>query len=424
MKNDDFEASVGMTRKWDAREAGREVARNTIRKLKRPPSFFLLFSTIHYEKNGGFQEFLDGVWDVLPKGTPLIGGTIAGFINPEGCFVRGASAMAVSARRIDISLGIGYNTKRNPKRAARECSSMIQKGLKNSNYPNKWFISFVSGGKVPSFPIIGKKHVVDSFIGLKFFLIFFNKLCSLLQIGPGRDEDVLEGLSNNLKKFRGIAGTSCDELKLERNTQFFMKKTVTNSIVSLGISSDKDVKFTSATGLTPSGIKFTIDKKGGGGYILKKINKDRAVDEYLKLMGWPKEVLDERLYRKVFYYPFIQKTSNRLSSPRMLGLVYGDEFISAAKPLDEVDAEIFTSTGKSMIESVNDLFKDESYEFAFLISCGTKMETLGNNIYNVKKILDKKLGDDYLLLYVGGEFTKISDDEFAFMYQSDNALLM
>ncbi len=76
-----FEAAVGMSRKWDAREAGREVAETAIQKLSRPPDFFLLFSTIHYEKHGGFQEFLNGVWEVLPKGTPLIGGTVAGFIN-------------------------------------------------------------------------------------------------------------------------------------------------------------------------------------------------------------------------------------------------------------------------------------------------------------------------------------------------------
>ena len=49
-----FEAAVGMSRKWDAREAGREVARSAIQKLRHPPNFFLLFSTIHYEKYGFF----------------------------------------------------------------------------------------------------------------------------------------------------------------------------------------------------------------------------------------------------------------------------------------------------------------------------------------------------------------------------------
>ena len=157
---------------------------------------------------------------------------------------------------------------------------------------------------------------------------------------------------------------------------------------------------------------------------MKSINNSRAVDGYLKLMGWSRQVLDERLYRKVFYYPFIQKTSSKMDSPRMLGLVYGDEFVCAAKPLETVEAEIYTSTGKSMIESVGDLFKNRSYKLAFLISCGTKMETLGDKIYDVKKILDKKINDHYLLIYTGGEFSKINEHESAFMYQSDNALLI
>jgi len=46
MVKSNLEASVGMSRKWDAREAGREVARSTIEKLKAPPNFFILFSTM------------------------------------------------------------------------------------------------------------------------------------------------------------------------------------------------------------------------------------------------------------------------------------------------------------------------------------------------------------------------------------------
>ena len=85
MFESDFEAAVGMSRKWDAREAGREVAQSTIEKLNHPPKFLILFSTIHYEKHGGFEEFLNGVWDILPKETVLVGGTVAGFINKYGC---------------------------------------------------------------------------------------------------------------------------------------------------------------------------------------------------------------------------------------------------------------------------------------------------------------------------------------------------
>ena len=104
-----FDAAVGLSRKWDAREAGREVARNTIKKLNAPPSFFLLFSTIHYEKYGGFKEFLKGVWDVLPEGTPLVGGTVTGFMNNHGCYTRGATALAVSYSNMDVAVGYGLS---------------------------------------------------------------------------------------------------------------------------------------------------------------------------------------------------------------------------------------------------------------------------------------------------------------------------
>ena len=86
-----FEAAVGISRKWDAREAGREVVRSTINKLNKPPDFILLFSTIHYEKHGGLKEFLKGVWDILPKETPLIGGTVYGFMNEYGCYASGST---------------------------------------------------------------------------------------------------------------------------------------------------------------------------------------------------------------------------------------------------------------------------------------------------------------------------------------------
>ena len=130
-KEPKIEASLGFSRKWDAREAGKEVAESAIKKLSQPPSFILLFSTIHYKDHGGFQEFLNGVWDVIPSETPLIGGTITGFITNKGCFARGGVALAVSYPYLDIMLGFGSHTKRSPKSAAKKCADMIKNGLKN-----------------------------------------------------------------------------------------------------------------------------------------------------------------------------------------------------------------------------------------------------------------------------------------------------
>ena len=133
-----LEVSIGLSRKWDAQEAGREVAKTAIEKLKYPPSFFLLFSTIHYKDHGGFQELLNGVWDILPEKTPLIGGTITGFISNHGCYARGATALAVSYPNMDISIGFGNRTSRHPKKAARQCMKTIKRELANSQYKNKF----------------------------------------------------------------------------------------------------------------------------------------------------------------------------------------------------------------------------------------------------------------------------------------------
>ena len=155
-----LEAAVGMTRKWDAREAGKEVARSTIEKLTKPPDFFVLFSTIHYKYHGGFQELLNGVYDVLPEEIPLVGGTVRGFSNTYGCYTRGATSLAVSSKTMDVAVGVGNNTKRNPKKAAIKCAEMIKSGLKNSTYKNSFLLNIISGAEVPNMPPLGRKKVI------------------------------------------------------------------------------------------------------------------------------------------------------------------------------------------------------------------------------------------------------------------------
>ncbi|HDI02753.1 MAG TPA: hypothetical protein ENF95_01315, partial [Candidatus Aenigmarchaeota archaeon] len=60
-----IKASVALSRKWDAREAGREVAENLMNSLKENPKFVVLACTYEYFKNGGYKELLNGVWEVL-----------------------------------------------------------------------------------------------------------------------------------------------------------------------------------------------------------------------------------------------------------------------------------------------------------------------------------------------------------------------
>lgn len=419
MPEPEFKAAVGMSREWDAYGAGREVAQNTLDQLGEKPDFFLLFSTIHYEKYGGFKKFLEGVWDVLPKGTPLIGGTVAGFINPQGCYTRGATALAVKYPNMDVAIGIGKNTKRNPKKAARDCAQMIKKGLVNSRNKNKYFLCFLSAASVPNTPVTKNKKVIRSMKGLNIFLKSFEIISSKLQIGPGRDEEIINEFSNMLLGYEGIGGASCDSLDLEKNYQFFMSESITNCIVSIALSIDKNKTLTNSYGLRPTGRKLNITETSSRGYIIKKINKHPAVSEYLKTMGWSDDILDERLYRKIFYFPLVQKRDGILET-RMFGLVYGNYFIFPMKP-KKGESEIYISSGRDIINSTLNLFNNNTYNSGFLISCGTRLETLGDKTYNLKQILDRNLKGGYLLLFTAGEYI-IHNNFTLCAYQSDNAI--
>jgi len=229
-----FSVSMGMSRKWDAHEAGREVTRKVIEKLKSPPNFFLLFSSIHYQKKGGFEELLKGVWDILPQGTPLIGGSVAGFINNFGCFSRGVTALSVSYPNMDVSIGYGENTKRNPRNAAMNCMSHIANELKKSDYKNPFLLDIISSGIVPQLPGMERKKVIKSkmtsFVaskGLGFSLKY-------LQKGAGRDEEILDYLINKNKsdgeEYKILSGSATDDVNQLKNFQFYNDKILTNSM--------------------------------------------------------------------------------------------------------------------------------------------------------------------------------------------------
>jgi hypothetical protein len=233
-----IEVSIGLSRKWDAREAGREVAKSAIKNLKKPPSFFLLFSTIHYKDHGGFQKFLNGVWEVLPKGTPLIGGTVACFMNNYGCYARGATALAVSYLNMDISVGLGKHTKLNPKNAAKICSNYIKSGLKNSKYSNKLLINIISAPTVPKLPMLGRNNFIKSrFFGWMASNIGV-RLFSLFGHGLGKEDDLIDELTKLLPDYYFIGGSSVDSGKYLNNYQFIEDQVFTNSVVALGCKID------------------------------------------------------------------------------------------------------------------------------------------------------------------------------------------
>jgi len=402
-----FEAAVGMSRKWDAREAGREVAHSAIEKLSHPPDFFLLFSTIHYDKYGGFQEFLNGVWEVLPKGTPLVGGTVAGFINPQGSFTRGATALAVSYDDMDVAIGIGFKTKKNPQKAAKDCCKMIKKELKNSLYKNNLLFEFISGGKIPQFPGIGRRRVIKSGLVSKMATKLSNFSLKVLQYGVGREEEILDSLSHELPDYTIIGGSSIDNNNMKENFQFFGEKLYTNSIVALGVKTNQNVDINTTYGLKETGIKIKITKKSGHDRVIHEIDGYPALEGFLKKMSWPYDFIDERLYRKTFFTPF-GFWKEDLLFPNVIGLILGKD-INVGYKIEENELHLLSASGKSLINAVDENlqeFKDNENQLGIIIACAAQLEALGANIFTVREKLINFFDEvPFLLVYVGGEDT-------------------
>ena len=163
---------VATSKEWDARKAGREIGVSILEKLGCEPDFIILFSSIHYKDYGGFKELLNGIWDILPGGIPLIGGTVAGFINPQGCHTRGVTALACSCKDMDIAVAYADNVRKNPKKSGEYVSKEIKEKLEVSKRKNRLIIQVVAGSKEPK--LMGNKSVREFVLKIpkKYFGLF------------------------------------------------------------------------------------------------------------------------------------------------------------------------------------------------------------------------------------------------------------
>jgi len=394
-----------MSRKWEAREAGREVARNTIKKLKTPPNFFLLFSTIHYKDHGGFEEFLKGVWDILPDYTSLIGGTITGFINSKGCFTRGATAFAVSYENMDFAIGYGKNTKRRPFSSGKKCASTINEALKNSKYQNKVLLNFISGGQYPKLPIFGITRVIKGNIVPKLWDLLFHTSEITMQKGVGRESEVILGLRRELNDYYFIGGGSNDDNNYLYNYQFYNKKLLRNSVVALGLATDRDILLEGGYGLNRTGKKLKITKKGWKSYIIKELDATPATDQYLDAVGWPRDLLDARINHKTPFFPFGAIDDEGILHPYPVGIFLGDYLVFSHNVVSD-EIELLDTSGKKLIGAIDDtidLMEIKNPLFGYSISCCARLETLGKNINFTQNKMKEIFGDNFVVLYTMGE---------------------
>jgi len=420
-----LEAAVGMSRSWDAREAGREVARETISKLNTPPSFFLLFSTIHYEKHGGFQELLNGVWDVLPKGTPLVGGTVVGFINNYGCYTRGVSALAVSYPNMDISLGLGKNTKRNPKKAVMQSVGMVKKGLIHSNYEKRFILNLVSGPGFMKIPGYGYKKVIDSGLTSKFVTFAIGLSRYILQKGASREDEIFEEMAKQLSDYFMILGTTQDDIRGISNYQFLNDKILTNCLVNLGISTDLNLNVCTSHGMKETDIKFEITKLRKN-QIIQEINNKPALNELYRILNWPVGFVNEKtMEHTILYYPISLKRGER-EVPIVMPFILKNSIMTPCL-IDKGEVSILTVSGRNLVESVNNCFKSfDNFkpEFGLFSNCMTILQTLGHHVYMIREeALQYFKEKPFLMFWSAGEGTYAPDSNIEYANMSFNSAI-
>ena len=152
MREEEFKICVEISREWD----GDKVANELIEKIKKNislPKFILLFTTIHYKKE--FKKILGGIRSNFPD-TPLIGGTVAGFMTNEGSYTRGVTVLAVDYSNIKVNIGIGHDTKKNPEKAALEFIKMITDNKSYLDLTEKFLFILISGTRYKQDKRIGK----------------------------------------------------------------------------------------------------------------------------------------------------------------------------------------------------------------------------------------------------------------------------
>jgi len=410
----DLKVCVATSRQWKGMEVAAELW-SKIKKESPDPKFILLFATIDYKDE--FKEILHRLASEFSN-AQLVGGSVAGFINQDGCFTRGVTALAVDYPNMDVAVGVGRNTKRNPEKAGSECARQIKEGLKSSKLKNSFLFSFISGLEIPKMPGAGSS-VIKSGIMTKLVKGGMGVSQFLMQKSVGREEDVLDQITKELPDFGMIHGSTIDNVKVGKNYQFCGKEVLTNAAVCLGIRTNMNFDSGFGNGAKPD-TKFNITEISKNNQIVSRINGQPAPREFSRLLKKPEDLLfDEKRFIKIFpYFPCGMYQGDRLLL-RAFGLVMSDSMLTMSR-MHKGDIFTVSITGKNMIECVKETLSPmKKPEFGFATECAIRLMTLGSYIDKVRDNMKAFFKEKpFLVIYVSGEALKKPNHEYFYMNES------
>jgi hypothetical protein len=411
----DLKVCVATSRQWKGMEVAAELW-SKIKKETPEPKFILLFATIDYKDE--FKEILHRLTSEFSRAR-LIGGSVAGFLNQEGCFTRGVTALAVDYPNMDVAVGVGRNTKRSPEKAGSECAKQIKEGLKSSKLKNSFLFSFISGLEIPKMPGMGGS-VIKSGTLTKLVKGGMKITQFLMQKSVGREEEVLDQITKELPDFGMIHGSAIDNLKMVKNYQFCGNEVLTNAAVCLAIRTDLNFDSNFGSG-AKTDIKFDITEISKNNQIVSKINGQPAPSEFARLLKKPEDLIfDSKYYLKRFpYFPCGMYQGDKLLL-RPFAMVMSDSMLTMSR-MHKGDIFTVSITGNNMIESVKDALSPigKKAEFGFAVECAIRLMTLGPNIEKVREGMRAFLKEKpFLVIYAAGEGLKKPNHEYFYMNES------
>jgi len=412
-----LKTAISTATKKDSYEAGKELAKNIIEKIKNSPDLVLLFSTLDYKDYGGLDGLLKGVWEILPKETKLAGGTVPGFVNNTGCYASGVTAMAIKCPNMNVSIGIGKNTKRSQKKAAKQALDEIKSNLKNE-YKNKFIISIISGAKNPDLPGVKNTNIINSKIKAKMMLPMLSVFQKVLQKGFGKEREILEEVVKELPKFSIIHSSSYSTTPFFENYQFYNDKVLDECAVIVAIETDLNFALDFATGAKKSEKTVEITKINSKKTVIKELNKKPALEEYIKKMGWNKEKFQEFKWVDISSkYPFAYyKNDKILLRPPLLIL---GQYMGFLSKIEQKDVFIVEITQENMVNAVDEILTIDKPAFGFFTSCIARRDLLGIKVFQVQEKLKKYFDDkDFLLIYSAGEGIYKPDGDFYYLNET------
>ena len=322
-------------------------------------------------------------------------------MNNYGCFARGTTAIAVSYSEMEVTTGIGHNTKRNPKKAVDTISKEINK---KSEYPNKVLIEILPTAVIPNLPGFGQKNIIYSKkIGNSFIKLL--PIMTKLNFGFDRADEIIEHLSKRFKDSVIVGGCTMDDNKMLRNYQFYSSEIKNNSLLVLNISIPNKIYTETIIGLKNLDVSFIVDNISKDKHVIKKIDGNGARSSLFKKLNLKIEEKADvyQLYKNAFYYPLGFKKEN-VWHAGMIGLIYGENLVFANKIENSTLTLLSLSIEnimKNLNESVNNL-SEKNISFVLGFACETFIETLRNNIFEIQKSFEK-LKVPYLIPFMAGE---------------------